>query len=782
MILVSDIAETDQHVGSTLARQLMAERMRSVPTYDIGQSVLDWLDADNRIIVVDGLDRAGAKVRPKLAEWIDNTINLLRGTTNKLVLTSRPESWNLLARRSSELLGEIYLNSGEGQPIPVSVRLGQITLKERAGLYQAYGIEPSRQPGRALTAPSLIRQLAHLQAGRQGETISRADILEKELAALRIELEDADVGESAVPLLLARLQEQLAETGEGWIELKRLIAEPGNLQPAVDYLLRRNLASLSTTACDIRLEPDDVIEAMMAKGLDVSKAISHLTAGRRHPLLMGAMSLMVAGIEEASLDGARSVIKQILDSQKSTNLRLNIIFRLATDLRNFSTVRSIMESELLKFKRSNHLTYGCEIEDFFGESTAPVADLLEIIWILIDGEDAKDWRSLYWFEPKYPGRLITPVTRALTGMVKRSPTAALPFLLERSRSDSTLQVEAATFLLREAALLAPLETLRASYAHSRSFGPVMFKQIMMSIPGPALEFLAFEEVGDMNRRNVAEWAYFLSMGSRPTERPGSVDPAVIVKALDALLDGPWRDDERVILLIGRLSARADDDLRCDLISRWDAVPPAQFWEAFRVAGEGRMALLERFMFVSHDQRRHEAALNPFSPGPLANGELDAIVDLLRRYRLLGVEQEVLVAKAVEWLLFAEELRSSGREAMDELAMEIANSVNGEARLQLIYYAAGASSGAMPAIRRRREALLVALVAIEDGSNLRELLLKLAEVHRIRPEHVRHGMKLVASLGWDRVEAELQEIELLPFVTDYLERLRDHHAYKPADGT
>lgn len=67
LIKAGEITATDVVATETIGRSLLARPTSGVPTYDLNQAVWDWLDADNRILIVDGVDRARADVRETIA-------------------------------------------------------------------------------------------------------------------------------------------------------------------------------------------------------------------------------------------------------------------------------------------------------------------------------------------------------------------------------------------------------------------------------------------------------------------------------------------------------------------------------------------------------------------------------------------------------------------------------------------------------------------------------------------------------------------------------------------
>lgn len=88
-----EIAAGDDHFVTTLSR-ILSRRLDSLGTVEGEQrAVWRWVDAANRLIIIDGLDRAPEHARGNLAQWIQESVRVCANLAIRLVLISRPETW-----------------------------------------------------------------------------------------------------------------------------------------------------------------------------------------------------------------------------------------------------------------------------------------------------------------------------------------------------------------------------------------------------------------------------------------------------------------------------------------------------------------------------------------------------------------------------------------------------------------------------------------------------------------------------------------------------------------
>ena len=745
-----DIEGSDQHVVDTLARLLQSQRLGPLSEVDLKQAVFDWLDDASRVLIIDGLDRAPS---PKLHDWLTKSFALTACNTLRFVVTSRPIAWAAVApdiKVNRELIHRPV--DAERGNFP-SVGLGLLSDAEAAEIYVAYGLPAPRLFSRPFRIPGLIAQEARVRGAADSDVGTRAAVLSESLAALQRQLQRAaSIGSQQFAQLIEQLGKFLVEDGQGRIQASRFRTEAPGLVSVLDAFITAGAASVERE--QIRIEPDDLVEYLMALRLD-PPAARDLVDKIGSDLAIGAAALTVARLEPEGHNQVRAALAALLKGTRHTSAATAAASRAIVSLKNPALIREQVEAMLDSWTLPNFLLRDSPIPLMLEEIDVPATERLDFIMRLAPGEDVWDWRGKYFYDANIASlRTITPFGATAARVVAADPSVALRYMLERfdaadqtgQRIDDYESVESG--LLYMAIDAAPDEA--AAIGWDRLPNKWMLKRVTHNQPIAVARILNTAPATAAEREFAAKLVWSLAY-EPPMDSADDQTLRTALAAAATLLRKLIDPRQRVQMLVARLRAEPDPILAAQVTESWRHVDDEIFWLALEVLPESRLALFAaRFSGTDHPSctddllARIPVGLFPIEEWPLVIQVLeDAATNGLAVATALGLETLLYRAAAEDQMAM-----------LMPLARKLAASEDAKARRALIFFAGGSVTPVLPGAIQAREELLGILTEHEDGEDLDTLTWKLAQSAPLFTSAMANIVHLCNAFGAAEVDAAL----------------------------
>jgi hypothetical protein len=361
LIPAERIAAGDRNPVDTLARLLTAQPLDGVAPERFDQALWSWLDAGNRLLAVDGLDRVISDVRETLPGWLEAAIDLTHSASVRLILTARREAWAHLTSQVSRLTTPN--STDEGGNDFSGFELAALSLEEAEQVYAAYGVKPDQHRGARLHSPALIALFAKMHAPG-GEIVTRYDILAREYQNLVTEIRAKRIGRVSAVQALDWLGDQLFAAADGWITA----APPAHMVAVLDVLVEQD--RLIQRESGLRVDADDIAEFLLARRLNIDAAIQALDAGRDDPLFIGAVSLFIARVEAEG--GADAALDKLLSSAvPGLSARLDAAARALLELRNPAAMKNRISQTIALWEDENLILFISNLGEMLIEIALP---------------------------------------------------------------------------------------------------------------------------------------------------------------------------------------------------------------------------------------------------------------------------------------------------------------------------------------------------------------------------------------------------------------------------
>jgi hypothetical protein len=752
-IPAEQISASDRNPIDTIARLLTARPLSGIPQTEIDQSVWAWLDAGNRLLVVDGLDRVRANLLEILPQWLGSAVDITRKASVRLVLTARREVWTVV---HSQLSGfdERHFRPEDASDKPSSYLLGDLDSEEAEEVYAAYGVSPAQHRGARLRSPSLIALFASLRASAP-TIVTRLSILEAQRREVERELRSAGVGAIAAGRVLTWLGEQLRNSADGWIAVVHdaNLAEPLEILVANDRLILQNGF--------LRLDSDDLAELLAARRLTPESIIHDLDEGRSDPIFMGAASLAIAISE--SMGSADEAFGTLLDDAPlGQSGRLEAAAGAILEIESPDRVIHRIRQVVSLWNEPNLTLVASELGTMINEVVLPGRCRFDILLPLLGGEDADDWRDKYWRDDM-PGRSISPFTTAIERSVLEAPEGMLPELIELLGSKDTKRSGVGRTLFYRAAELSPRPAIEAAWSAQREV-PDAFRVASIAAPAVAVRFLASIELSSPAVASIViKWLWSVTHYDGIAER-GSELANEVRDTADTMLKCIAEPSLRATLLIARLEAERSPQLLGELRAWWMGIPDELYWSALGVLDPDDAS--KQLVGLMEGKEPHRGVAEIIREAQMQTSKMvnpAILAGPLLLYAELSPQHSRAAASAVEGMLYTQP--DPGPPELEALASKLATSGDDKTRAQLIYYAGSPTRGkATMGEIARRERLLTILIEHETGGNLRQLVWKIIESAPERPSPQSHLNELVRRFGGDIVHDAIGVFRNLPGAT------------------
>lgn len=704
-----DLSANDVNIAGTLARLLKANALpEELTEIDMTAAVWRWLDAANRLLLVDGLDRVPSQAREAIPAWIENTLAASAACPSRLLLVTRNEEW----RRIRDAM------SIEVAP---PRHLGLLSDEEAQHVYRAYGLAPIHHQ-RPLRTPSLIRRLSRLK-GKPGGVVTRARLLESSVGQRKDALA-LKLGKLQVERALAELSRALGASPDVRVRTKDFASDV--TLTILDEFNRQDI--LVDEPPWLRPESDDVAEYLIALELDVQQALAMVEAGRTDPVFCGAIAIapQLSGREAELPPLLAAVLPRIQEAMGTWfELAARIMIEVEDHSRHLPVLRRIFDA----WEWTNLALYASNLHELMDDLRLPLAERFDLLMRIADQEDEDDWREKFWLDPDMPGRTVTPFATTMCDLVRSHAVESLP-LLENlcMQSGGGIRRAIASALLYEAAAAALPETLTCCMRLG-DFGREMTTSLATLYPlGFARHALgrarasaaAIDEVVDDFCR-----AFLRAVGDGPASARGDEWAALIADMLS--LGASGRARQRFLLCA--LTLKPDRQHLHELFGALDKLHWSDLWWLVRVAGAEADVPLRAIFSGTVDKHVPYGCLAQFKPGAVPPEHWQLVASLLEQLIISPDERARRAAsEALEIILRKLEREEGGSYRMFmAAARELAADSEGHVRAPLLYYGAGVRRGWLaPEAKAFRRELVSVLARAEDGTTLDALRKKLYE--------------------------------------------------------
>jgi hypothetical protein len=751
MVPAEQIAGSDRTPVDTITRNLTARPMNGVSPERIDQSLWEWLDAHNRILVVDGLDRIQADARGTISEWLTAAAEMTGKTSVRLVVTSRREAWTALAGMVPLLkrISSTPEGVGKGEP---SFELAALKPFEAKAIYAAYGVTPEQHRGARLSSPSLIASFSRLRSAAS-DIVTRLDVLDEEASAIEIELKHAGHGRLAASDSRSWIGDQLLKSTDGWFRT----SGSGNLSPVLEAMADND--RLVHRDGLVRMEADDMAELLLSRRLDLDQLLANLDARYRDPIFMGAASLTIARLER---DGeADAALERLLEGAPfGKSARLDAVAGAILELRSPELVIHRICDAIALWNVKNNLLRTSRLGSLIDAVDLPGGERLRLMLSLARGEEADDWREKYWRGTQY-GRIVTPFAFAAERAAAADPDGIFSTALKLSVEEDDLLSSVGRTLLFRAALASPASILTAAWA-ARFEAPNAFGVAMQAAPLVAAKVLSEIDLtidGPHCERFVVDLLWKIAHHQTLADAD-DVKSSALRDAADRLLNWIEVPELRVDLLVIRLGAEPSQDLVDELQRSFTFVEDHHYWAAVKVMGGDTSRHVLGLLAGEEPHRDALSLLRSTSLHSMVGIDAEQVSDLLVAFASGSESQSYAAASAVEGMLYSQSFPLPSQ--VEKAALKLSASAHDRTRMQLIYYAASKEHGDVrPEEIAFRERMLDVLIAHETGGNLSLLVWKIVESAMERPTPQRRIDDLVRRFGLGKFHDAIGFADSLP---------------------
>lgn len=746
LIQGEEISQTDESVIDTLARKLVSGRDALASIELATRSVWEWLRTANRLLIIDGLDRAPAGAQTQLSGWIQNSIRLCDEFAGKIVLTSRPETWapiyTLLEPDVRDAVYQMTTPRDFESAALASHRLTLLDFHDTLRVYEAYGLPPEMHGLKPFRTPGLIATVAEMR-----RSLGRTDVTRRDLMAKVVERACAEVALGTSGTLggaqafLDDFGRLIIQTTDGRAPRSLLAQTAPNGPTVIDSFLKTDL--IVETESSLRAEPDEAAEYIASRVLDIEAGIEALSNRNNEPLFVGAFAMAVASLEPADPVRVASIVELLIAGERACR---EAGVRIITELRDQEPFRETIKMALRSPAYRGVGLFSSNLHDLIQDLRLTTDQRLDLLTELETEEDADDWRHKYWTDPEAVGRFKTPFAHAASAAVRADPRAAINWLVQRSDAQ-TGRRDVVEGLLLEAGLLEPDAAFEALWP--RRHGPLRSALISLRyrLPAAAARFIAARtsDNGPIDR----DACDFLWSAATHHHSDGDRSTALaLAAAARALLPLATAGEQRVRLkIIPSWTEPLDAEAQSDLMGHWNDIDHHEIWHLVAACPRHTDTLIDRLVAeAGHDGPHRDSLTFIGSSWPDLSLRLDA--DRLSRLLVNRLVEAIdtarderlhLFASATEFLLYVDERRAQRDPILTTLARRLASSSDDHVRLYILYYAGSPTRFETPTVEQIafRDDLMARLVDAETGTNISTLVWKLAESAAERGNAIEH---------------------------------------------
>ncbi|WP_292278861.1 hypothetical protein [Mesorhizobium sp.] len=753
-----DIRDGHLHIVDTIAHMLESRQLGQLSGVPLKQGIFDWINDSSRLLIIDGLDRSPSR---RLDDWLTHSFAIATGGSTRFVITSRQLTWSMISPDITVDPSLVHIPKSQSNIRFPALELGPLDEQEIAATYLAYGL-PAPAPGaRSFRTPGLIAMEAGVRQGNKHLVGTRLAVLLESLDELQRGLyRQNKVGTQQFKLLTDKLGDLLVDNGMGRIDAPVFRAGSPELVPALDAAIDSGFASEEDET--IRVEPDDLIEFLMARRLNPAGA-RKLVDQISSDLAIGAAALSAARLEASGANEVRGAIHALRDGADFRSASLAAAARAVTELKSPDLARELASALLDDWDGLNFLLSLSPLVPMLDEIALPPLERLKLAMRLAPSEDVSDWRGKYFYDDDLvQSRRITGFGHAAARAIAADPRAALNYLIQlfddATLTDSPIDdYESVESGLLYLAISGAPDDAAAIGWRRRDSSDWLLDRVASVEPDSMARLLGSITNSSADRTDAAERLWSLvKQVPRPTRNDEAFGRSLASSA-DNLLH--QLDDEPTIvrMLITKLLATSDPDCENRLSALWEHVDDEAFWHGLRVLPRQKISLLRQRFSPAELSRSSSNLLEMMPAGLFEIDEWSDVTEVLRDAASSGLG--VSASLALETLLYRGAALGMLQPLMP-LAREFASSKQANARRPIIYFAGGSTLvNVKPESHSARDELLGILVEHEDGENLSPLIWKLAQSAPIFPSAMMRLTHLCNSYGVERIDRFLVKFQI-----------------------
>jgi hypothetical protein len=405
----------DLHEGETELSAALTSQLREVATQLLGEAgdvslLVTALRNSKRQLVVflDGLNEIPASLSGTLSNWIERTITWLEATGSRLVVTSRPEFWEIW----KELFPQSFIFREDKTPQPDSAKkehtMGDFSWDEAEQAKERYGL------GKFLSARDVLHPMMarmYWEMLEEGTNVRPVPITRYRALERFIEMKCNRIARALTPSpLRAYVESGLQRVSrttlqKGGFEVERgeffqLFADNPNLG---NQFVQEGI--FTTTRSGFRFTFDEIAEFEQSQIIDLKLLVKRFTEAKEQQpkLTTGTVVFTILRLDEVEDNQQiNEAFHAILGAHTRDDDRFfceNIFVQLLSQIRH--PKRFVTEIEEMAKQMAHHGYYSFESDRFDLRTTVATIDLpmefkLDLLRIFLPKEGYYEFESHHW--------------------------------------------------------------------------------------------------------------------------------------------------------------------------------------------------------------------------------------------------------------------------------------------------------------------------------------------------------------------------------------------------
>lgn len=397
------------------------------------------------VILLDGLNEVSPTIRNNIPSWIQRSVDWLEKRSIQLIVTSRPDFWDLTKRYfPKDHLYYDHHSQSDPRTFPSGLLTDDFTFEETKTALWTYGLEESLSSHNDIRHPLLLRIYWEVSLTAPA---SRYEVYKE---YVKRKCEAVALTMNTTPLFVQHL---LLKAGKWTYQSGQYTIDPavffsqelfGYEREIGERLLTENI--FVETQSGVRFAFDEIAEFLQGEQIDVNQAIENTFLKDDESIRMGAIAYAVLKLEyNGDREVARVIIERLVDKfiahpSVSLGLLLEQIFS------------SLSEPEYVISALRKFVSKVVQKGGFKGWALGPIDDLwfltalrlsltakFSVYQILAKGEDHSPWEYHHW-EKKIPKLLEKEYELAtiIGSEIKRDPVPCFRELIKWLEDDTPL--------------------------------------------------------------------------------------------------------------------------------------------------------------------------------------------------------------------------------------------------------------------------------------------------------------------------------------------------------
>lgn len=431
-----ELLPTDPSLTHSVIRLLREDAENKGIHLPENHELLEWFKVSNVLFILDGFDRIPAQLRNSHRTWLSETLFELQESRIKMVVTSRPETWNLA---ELDLQYDTWLRYVDADS-QKTLQLSQFSAGEAEQASAKLGL-PALSKYRH---PGMMALAARSQFHINTQPMLHCDIIDRYLGQLWMEVGRLEqVQPSVIADFVGQVAQQFLHNDEGNVEF-------GMIRPLVmaDRRLYQALCNtdvLLASAGRVRLNPDEVSEHLQGQQLNIAQALDNIHETEGRPIRQGIIRSALAQLErqdrQAALHFVNRLVQMMKDESSKADVRLirTLCVTAVLEFRDLTDLHNLLVAIVQTWSYPNLLLGTDPLHDLFASSRLSPMQRIELLWLIRHEEDGYAWRTKHWLTPEYaPNFVITPWQKLIRNAIAEAGEPGFRFLLQHFNSNESL--------------------------------------------------------------------------------------------------------------------------------------------------------------------------------------------------------------------------------------------------------------------------------------------------------------------------------------------------------